>query len=898
MRSNKLKDRFKNLLSWEDARAHLVFPGDPVFLGDVTINGDLGVLGNTVEFLTSILRVEDRHIELAYSLAPSDVDADGGGIILRGDTDKSILWMNADNAWKVDQHWDVIDGNRLGAVSVGTKTLSLVHDDTRGVISSDDGEIRIWADASAAVRIGEGAGNETGQLIVEGFGTGLSRLDGQIGGGAAWTLVANPVIDQLLLALDASSGNQLVIGMQDDIAEDHGHAAGVDPALYLHGATGLFNPATWVGLSYSSVAGSALLQTGSGGIVLDPADQTVSLGDGTDAAPVVLFQAAAAGVHESRWQIAGSPRLGLRVSNLAAQPSQALLGVQSDAAYGHQLILTSYANLARNHDHAAALVDPTLFIHSVTNPDVDNTQWGSFSYDSAGDIFDIVSGGPALNFSLAGAADILLLTTGGPMVSDSVSMILGSGGDAQFRWSVADGDANALILGLPQGDVTNVPVLAVGDTGAPSVLVADLGLFDGITAPTVATVSADNAAWMGISHDAAGGFLRSSLGAINLDSASGIVNVLASDDDVAFILSASPTRSELSQNALNGAPGYMLAVDSALGSPPGSGQVLLALSSATPGGRQLIIGDYASRAKNFDHAAPANPTLFLHSVTDPDVDNTQWGSLSHIAASDEFQMATGGGVMRFLLNTSTSIFLATVAGLQVMDDLAFVAGNSTDAELLWETADGNANELILALPAQVGVNVPVFAIGNKAAPTIVNAPLGFFTGTTHPTLAMISTSNAGYLSFHHDGTDGVIRTNLGDIYPQPASGFVRGMRRVIATTVNYNSASPVTLATVQDGDIVTGIWAEVTTIWDGNGTVDIGDGSDTDGYLPNMTLNKGALGYKGHDHDTRGVYLWDFIGVHDRDHVRTGAGSITATVVTGTSTQGSMVVYLEMLRLK
>ena len=46
-------------------------------------------------------------------------------------------------------------------------------------------------------------------------------------------------------------------------------------------------------------------------------------------------------------------------------------------------------------------------------------------------------------------------------------------------------------------------------------------------------------------------------------------------------------------------------------------------------GRQIIITDASNVAKDHDHAAPTDPTLFVHSATDPDSDNTEWISLTH-----------------------------------------------------------------------------------------------------------------------------------------------------------------------------------------------------------------------------------------------------------------------------
>lgn len=48
------------------------------------------------------------------------------------------------------------------------------------------------------------------------------------------------------------------------------------------------------------------------------------------------------------------------------------------------------------------------------------------------------------------------------------------------------------------------------------------------------------------------------------------------------------------------------------------------------GNRNIVICDYASRAKDFDHTPiSTNPTLFIHSTTNPDSDNTQWISFTH-----------------------------------------------------------------------------------------------------------------------------------------------------------------------------------------------------------------------------------------------------------------------------
>jgi len=64
--------------------------------GSLTISGDLTVNGTTTTVNTSNLTIEDKNIELALQtgITPTDVNADGGGIILRGSSNHVLLWSN------------------------------------------------------------------------------------------------------------------------------------------------------------------------------------------------------------------------------------------------------------------------------------------------------------------------------------------------------------------------------------------------------------------------------------------------------------------------------------------------------------------------------------------------------------------------------------------------------------------------------------------------------------------------------------------------------------------------------------------------------------------------------------------------------------------------------------
>jgi hypothetical protein len=89
-----------------------IFNEDPEYnldvTGDVRITGDLLVQGETVTLNTTVITSEDKNIELNRpalddSTAQTDLSADGGGIILIGATDKTILYNQTNDAWELSQ---------------------------------------------------------------------------------------------------------------------------------------------------------------------------------------------------------------------------------------------------------------------------------------------------------------------------------------------------------------------------------------------------------------------------------------------------------------------------------------------------------------------------------------------------------------------------------------------------------------------------------------------------------------------------------------------------------------------------------------------------------------------------------------------------------------------------
>ena len=63
----------------------LAVTGNATFTGDITVNGTTTTVNSTT------LTIDDKNMELGSVASPTDTTADGGGITLKGTTEKTIL---------------------------------------------------------------------------------------------------------------------------------------------------------------------------------------------------------------------------------------------------------------------------------------------------------------------------------------------------------------------------------------------------------------------------------------------------------------------------------------------------------------------------------------------------------------------------------------------------------------------------------------------------------------------------------------------------------------------------------------------------------------------------------------------------------------------------------------
>ena len=122
--------------------------------GDVTINnglivsGDLTVNGTTSTINSTTVQVDDKNIELGTVATPTDTTADGGGITLKGTTDKTINWLNSTGAWTFSEKVSVTadesvfggsGGIPLYVRSTGTVSYVQIQNSSTGSSGTNDG---------------------------------------------------------------------------------------------------------------------------------------------------------------------------------------------------------------------------------------------------------------------------------------------------------------------------------------------------------------------------------------------------------------------------------------------------------------------------------------------------------------------------------------------------------------------------------------------------------------------------------------------------------------------------------------------------------------------------------------------------------------------------------------
>jgi hypothetical protein len=124
--------------------------------GTTTIAGDLVVNGTTTTINSTTLTVDDKNIELGSVASPTNTTADGGGITLKGTTDKTFNWVNAASAWTSSEDINVVTGKTYEVNGVAVLSATSVLND------ASQTSVTIAGNATTALTIGASAAPITG----------------------------------------------------------------------------------------------------------------------------------------------------------------------------------------------------------------------------------------------------------------------------------------------------------------------------------------------------------------------------------------------------------------------------------------------------------------------------------------------------------------------------------------------------------------------------------------------------------------------------------------------------------------------------------------------------------------------------------------------------------------
>jgi hypothetical protein len=168
----------------------------PTFTGTVnaanlTLSGDLTVNGTTTNINSANLVVEDKNIILGDTASPTDTTADGGGITLKGATDKTINWSDSTDAWTLSEHVNLASGKNY--LKNGTDIKDVTETLTNKTLTTPkiNEDVQLTA-TSTEINILDGATLSTTELnYVDGVTSAIqTQIDSKIGSASA----INPTI--------------------------------------------------------------------------------------------------------------------------------------------------------------------------------------------------------------------------------------------------------------------------------------------------------------------------------------------------------------------------------------------------------------------------------------------------------------------------------------------------------------------------------------------------------------------------------------------------------------------------------------------------------------------------------------------------------------------------------
>jgi hypothetical protein len=195
--------------------------------GNLVVTGNLTVEGTTTTLNTSTVEVEDKNIVIAKVSSPTNITADGAGITIKGTTDKTIAYSQADNWLDISETLNlasgkalyigdtkVIDGNSLG--SAITSIPGVTAFGTQNIVRIGPGIPPVTQMELETNRISTVSNNDDIELAPDGTGNialiGSPRITGLANPISAQDAATKEYLDNrvesrpIILSMDLSDG--------------------------------------------------------------------------------------------------------------------------------------------------------------------------------------------------------------------------------------------------------------------------------------------------------------------------------------------------------------------------------------------------------------------------------------------------------------------------------------------------------------------------------------------------------------------------------------------------------------------------------------------------------------------------------------------------------------------
>jgi hypothetical protein len=123
----------RTVISDETGTGGLVFADTPTLITpnigvatgtSLVLSGDLTVNGTTTTINSTEITIDDKNLVLGSVATPTDAGADGGGITLKGATDKTLNWVDSTDAWTSSEHFNIASGKSYYVNGTALKDVS------------------------------------------------------------------------------------------------------------------------------------------------------------------------------------------------------------------------------------------------------------------------------------------------------------------------------------------------------------------------------------------------------------------------------------------------------------------------------------------------------------------------------------------------------------------------------------------------------------------------------------------------------------------------------------------------------------------------------------------------------------------------------------------------------